>query len=66
MCLLKKLLVGICLLWTCTPFVQAQDSFVINGQVTGVKDGVAIFLFREDGKVGVTIAKDTIRNGAFL
>jgi thiol-disulfide isomerase/thioredoxin len=45
--------------------MQAQDEIIIDGKVTNVKDGLIVSLFRRDGRVGSTIATDTIENGKF-
>lgn len=45
--------------------IQAQDEIIIDGKVTNVKDGLIVSLFRRDGRVGSTIATDTIENGKF-
>ena len=44
---------------------QAQNEIIIDGQLTNVKDGLVINLFRLDGRVGTTIGTDTIENGKF-
>ena len=44
---------------------QAQNEIIIDGQLTNVKDGLVINLFRLDGRVGTTIGRDTIENGKF-
>lgn len=45
--------------------MQAQDEIIIDGKVTNVKDGLIVSLFRRDGRVGSTIATNTIENGKF-
>ena len=44
---------------------QAQNEIIIDGNLTNVKDGLVVTLFRTDGRVGSTIAQDTIENGRF-
>ena len=44
---------------------QAQDEIIIDGNVTNVKDGLVVTLFRTDGRVGSGIATDTIEGGKF-
>lgn len=44
---------------------QAQNEITIDGKVANVKDGLVVSLFRRDGRVGSTIAQDTIENGRF-
>ena len=44
---------------------QAQNEITIEGKVTNVKDGHVVNLFRNDGDVGINIAKDTIEGGKF-
>ena len=41
---------------------QAQNEITIDGKVANVKDGLVVSLFRRDGRVGSTIAQDTIEN----
>lgn len=45
--------------------MQAQDTFVIEGQVKNVKQGVCLNLFRMEGDVGNSIAVDTLRGDSF-
>ena len=45
--------------------MQAQGTFVIEGQVKNVKQGVYLNLFRVEGGVGTTIAIDTLRGDTF-
>ena len=59
----KRLLVGLLVLMGLT--VQAQNEITINGKLTNVKDGLIVQLSRRDGRVGTTIATDTIQNGHF-
>ena len=59
----KKLLAGLLMLASLAS--QAQNEFIIDGQLTNVKDGLVINLFRLDGRVGTTIGTDTIENGKF-
>ena len=59
----KRLLVGLLVLMGLT--VQAQNEITIDGKLTNVKDGLIVQLFRRDGRVGTTIATDTIKNGQF-
>lgn len=44
---------------------QAQGSFVIEGNVKNVKQGVCLNLFRMEGKAGSSIAVDTLRGDSF-
>lgn len=44
---------------------QAQGSFVIEGKVKNVKQGVCLNLFRMEGKAGSSIAVDTLRGDSF-
>lgn len=53
------------LLLTASVWVQAQGTFVIEGQVKNVDEGTVLELFRMDGGVGDSIAVDTITNGCF-
>lgn len=52
------LLTGLC--------AQAQNEITIEGKVSNVKDGYVVTLFRLDGRVGTTIATDTIEGGKFF
>jgi len=49
--------------------VLAQDSsrakVIIEGNLTGVKDGTHISLMQEQGSVGSEVAKDSLQNGHF-
>ena len=62
-----------CLL-ACIPFFNFACSgteklqgneFFIEGEISGVEDGVVVTLSRLDGNVGTNIASDTIRGGHF-
>ena len=62
-----------CLL-VCIPFFNYACSgteklqgneFLIEGEISGVEDGVVVTLSRLDGNVGTNIASDTIRGGRF-
>ena len=59
----KNLFVGLLMLASLT--AQAQNEITIDGKLTNVKDGLVVTLFRTDGRVGTTIATDTIENGQF-
>lgn len=59
----KTLLTGLLILLGMAS--QAQNEITIDGKVTNVKDGLIVSLFREDGRVGTTIATDTIEGGTF-
>ena len=59
----KTLLLSLLLLISL--MVQAQNEITIDGKVANVKDGLVVSLFRTDGRVGSTIAQDTIENGRF-
>lgn len=45
--------------------VQAQHEFTIEGKVKGLKDGEVMTLLRWDGRVGSSIATDTVHNESF-
>lgn len=45
--------------------MQAQETFVIEGNVKNVKQGVCINLFRMEGDVGSSVARDTLRGESF-
>ena len=59
----KTLMTGLLLIASLAS--QAQNEIIIDGQLTNVKDGLVINLFRFDGRVGTTIGTDTIENGKF-
>ena len=59
----KTLLLGLFLLIGL--MVQAQNEITIDGKVANVKDGLVITVVRYDGRVGNTIATDTIKSGRF-
>ena len=59
----KTLLLGLFLLIGF--MVQAQNEITIDGKVANVKDGLVVTLVRFDGRVGKTIATDTIKSGSF-
>ena len=44
---------------------QPKDYYEIVGEVKNVEDSTIINLFRQEGKVGITIATDTIIGGKF-
>lgn len=62
---MKNKICTLILLLMVTWTVQAQGTFVIEGQVKNVEDGTVLTLFRLDGNVGSSICVDTIRNGRF-
>jgi len=41
------------------------NEFLIEGNISGIEDGIIIELLRWDGDAGKTIASDTVRNGLF-
>lgn len=59
----KTILSALILLTGCV--AKGPNDIIIEGQVTNVKDGYVVDLFREDGRVGKTIATDTIEGGKF-
>lgn len=62
--IMKKLLFGCIFLLSCLA-VQAQQEYTIDGHVKGLKDGTVVILFLTDGRVGSTVATDTVRNETF-
>lgn len=44
---------------------QAQNEYVIEGRVKGLKDGTVMRLLRWEGRVGSVVAFDTVRNETF-
>lgn len=59
----KTILSAMILLTGCV--AKGPNDIIIEGQVKNVKDGYAVCLFRNDGRVGKTIATDTIEGGKF-
>ena len=59
----KTILSALILLTGCV--AKGPNDIIIEGQVTNVKDGYVVDLFRNDGRVGKTIATDTIEGGKF-
>lgn len=47
------------------PVVTSETPYVIEGELTGMKDGLVISLMQMDGSVGTRIASDTLHNGKF-
>ena len=42
------------------------DEFLIEGQISGVENGIVIDLMRRDGNIGKRVTSDTIINGRFM
>jgi len=70
---MKRLLFHLCLL-ACVTLISvagleklSEGEFIIEGEITGVEDGVVIDLCRvDDSGVGQRLVSDTIRNGCFF
>ena len=70
---MKRLLFHLCLL-ACVTLISvagleklSEGEFIIEGEITGVEDGVVIDLCRvDDSGVGQRLVSDTIRNGRFF
>lgn len=60
----KEVISVVCLLLV-SAFMQAQGTFVIEGKVKNVKQGVCLNLFRMEGDVGSSIAIDTLQGDSF-
>ncbi len=60
----KEVISVVCLLLV-SAFMQAQGTFVIEGKVKNVKQGVCLNLFRMEGDVGSSIAVDTLQGDSF-
>lgn len=58
-------LFGAMLLLLSSTCMQAQETFIIEGQVKNVKQGVCLNLFRMEGGVGSSIAVDTLQGDTF-
>lgn len=56
---------GLTLLLGACASPQPKDYYEIVGEVKNVEDSTVIALFRQEGRVGRTIAQDTIINGKF-
>ena len=44
---------------------QAQEKFVVEGQLKHISDGTVFSLMKREGNVGSMAATDTLRNGTF-
>lgn len=44
---------------------QAQEKFVVEGQLKHIPDGTVFSLMKREGNVGSMAATDTLRNGTF-
>lgn len=60
-----KNILCICLFLLGCLAVQAQHEYTIEGKVKGLKDGTVVTLFLSDGRVGTTVATDTVKNESF-
>ncbi|ADV44442.1 TlpA disulfide reductase family protein [Bacteroides helcogenes] len=60
----KEVISVVCLLLV-SACMQAQGTYVIEGKVKNVKQGVCLNLFRMEGDVGSSIAIDTLRGDSF-
>ena len=45
--------------------LQAQEKFVVEGQLKHIPDGTVFSLMKREGNVGSMAATDTLRNGTF-
>lgn len=61
---MKKLLLTGLLLVSCLA-MQAQHECTIEGHAKGLKDGTVVTLFLTDGRVGSSVANDTVQNEKF-
>lgn len=61
---MKKLLLGSFYLFCCLT-MNAQQEYTIDGHVKGLKDGTIVTLFLTDGRVGSSVAVDTVHNETF-
>ena len=54
------------MLTACTEKPVSPDTpYIIDGEVTGLRDGIEIALYQFDGDVGSPVAKDTLQGGKF-
>lgn len=60
-----KTLVGCMLLLLLCSGMHAQDTFIIEGKVKNVKQGVCLTLYRMEGESGHSIAMDTLQGDRF-
>lgn len=60
-----KRMIGVMLLLLSSTCMQAQGTFVIEGKVKNVKQGVCLNLYRMKGDVGSSIAVDTLQGDTF-
>lgn len=44
---------------------QAQEKFVVEGQLKNIPDGTVFYLMKREGSVGSMAATDTLQNGVF-
>lgn len=44
---------------------QAQEKFVVEGQLKNIPDGTVFYLMKQEGNVGSMAATDTLQNGTF-
>lgn len=44
---------------------QAQERFVVEGQLKNIPDGTVFSLMKREGSVGSMAATDTLQNGVF-
>lgn len=61
--MVKALFAGLSLLVAVS--AQAQNEFTIKGKIAGLEDSTVMILFRSDGRVMSSIAKDTVINECF-
>lgn len=60
-----KEVISTAILLLASAYMQAQSTFVIEGNVKNVKQGVCLNLFRMEGDVGSSIATDTLWGDSF-
>lgn len=58
-------MIGVMLLLLSSTCMQAQETFVIEGKVKNVKQGVCLNLYRMEGDAGSSIAVDTLQGDTF-
>lgn len=62
--MIKSMITGAALLLAVS--AQAQQEFVIKGNIKGLEAGTIISLYRSDGQVMSPITQDTVRNESFI
>lgn len=62
---MRTTVIIVCLLFA-NLFGYAQKDCIVQGKIKGAEDGATLMFFRSEGRLLVTIATDTLRDGEFL